>query len=172
GTGNNGGNNGGGGAGGGGGNAGNPGSGNEAPLLLPIGPAGFTSPVTTAAGAPVPQLTDVGNKPVTDYRFVVPPVDPFSPGGAERVKGVVEEAPKNASAMNEAAADKPVGANDDCPPVFKKVAAPKPKAQAVKPSVFAKPAMEAPKTFSEQLKAATKRLKPPAKVAPVPVRTC
>ena len=155
----------------GGGNTGNPGgSGNAAPLLLPIVPAGFTSPVTSSAGAPVTQLTDVGSKPVTDYRFAIPPAEPFSPGSVERVKGVVEEAPKSASAMNEAAADKPVAANDDCAPVLKKVAAPKPK--AVKPSVFAKPAIEAPKSFSEQLKAATKRIKPPVKVAPIPVRTC
>lgn len=136
---------------------------------LPIVPAGFFGPVLGNAPLPQPSYSGISPRPGLDAGFVLPP-DNFGPFVFQKVAGVVEEAPgrpNRASSTSEKAADG-ASARDDCLDTVKTVArdvAPvRPK--AVKPSVFAKPLVDKPKNFSEQLKVARKAFRPPVKVAP------
>ncbi len=146
--------------------------------VRPFNPAPPPAPPLPPILPPAPPIPPIPAPPPT-ISFVPPPVerlrledprqpndfDPFVPWfagppiqGAERVAMVNEKA---------AEATKPVvQAKDDCVPEPK--AKVKPKAVAVKRSVFVAPGLEPARPFSEQLQAAKKRFVPPVKVVPKP----
>jgi VCBS repeat-containing protein len=137
---------------------------------LPIVPAGFTGSALGSGASPQPRYSDISTRPASEFGLVLP-ADGFSPYAPQRVAGMVEEAPARAnrtSSTSETAGGGPIRKGDDCIDLAKTTPKDVPhlKPKAVKASVFAKPLVEKPKNFSEQLKLARKPFRPPAKVAP------